>query len=668
MSQSGIAFASIVIVVVVVAGTAVGAPVAIDEVDTQPDHPLYFLERIGESIKKPFADDQSWQVARANERIGEFGAMADKGKAEKYGWLIDEADDHLYNAATLSKNNTELREATEALAKHLVVLEDIKKKVPKEVKSRISRSQLCSYASMRVLENVSAEAHGEISEPLKIELENRMNEVKTMTENLRAEQIPSFKIQVKDSMQVEPEEVKLEIENASVYASTVPLIENLHINIVDVVIHPENEKPYIWENFELGSLTFGDITYETGISGKIHRPQEMKLNENYPIYLYPEYENVEIASLGLLDIGFNFCVGPGITLGVYDIHRWDLYLHVGIGVVTPLGTWWDQVKWHIPIIVHEPTRVRISAEGNLENLARDLQLGELKGPYKIEIRLEENNEPLGSIDNIVADKLAHQMTLGGGTFYQPADQLGFYVEEGYEYLVGLYQRNLDRDLETINICVGPSLVFKYKIFFIDIELLLHFGLGFGEWDWPILEHFGPLWGTSFSGVSLSSSSLSYRHPEHDWERTDWYRVKSDQINPSCEYVEYHINGELDAVAITDEVGYVGPIGMWTEPENLISISSLGPDNVYYAVNSQVKVIGKFSDKRGNETVIDNILVYYWGSKNISAGDNVKGYVKLVVLPDENPIKYFSALDEGYYVNSENEVITIGPGSFEIEMS
>jgi len=222
MSQSGIAFASIVIVVVVVAAsTTVGIPVAIDEVDTQPDHPLYFLERIGESIKKPFADDQSWQVARANERIGEFGAMADKGKAEKYGWLIDEADDYLYNAATLSKNNTELREATEALAKHLVVLEDIKKKVPKEVKSRISRSQLCSYASMRVLENVSAETHGEISEPLKIELENRMNEVKTMTENLRAEQIPSFKIQVKDYMQVEPEEVKLEIENASVYASTV---------------------------------------------------------------------------------------------------------------------------------------------------------------------------------------------------------------------------------------------------------------------------------------------------------------------------------------------------------------------------------------------------------------------------------------------------------------
>ena len=518
MRQSGIAFASIVIVVVVVAGTAVGAPVAIDEVDTQPDHPLYFLERIGESIKKSFADDQSWQVARANERIGEFGAMADKGKAEKYGWLIDEADDHLYNAATLSKNNTELREATEALAKHLVVLEDIKKKVPKEVKSRISRSQLCSYASMRVLENVSAEAHGEISEPLKIELENRMNEVKTMTENLRAEQIPSFKIQVKDSMQVEPEEVKLEVENASVYASTVPLIENLHINIVDVVIHPENEKPYIWENFELGSLTFGDITYETGISGKIHRPQEMKLNENYPIYLYPEYENVEIASLGLLDIGFNFCVGPGIALGVYDIHRWDLYLHVGIGVVTPLGTWWDQVKWHIPIIVHEPTRVRISAEGNLENLARDLQLGELKGPYKIEIRLEENNEPLGSIDNIVADKLAHQMTLGGGTFYQPTDQLGVYVEEGYEYLVGLYQRNLDRDLETINICVGPSLVFKVELLplpHLNIELLLHFGLGFGEWDWPILEHFGPLWGTSFSGVSLSSSPLSYRHPEHD---------------------------------------------------------------------------------------------------------------------------------------------------------
>lgn len=47
LGQKGIAAVATVVAVAAVAGAATGTPIAIDEIDTNPDGPFYSLERVG---------------------------------------------------------------------------------------------------------------------------------------------------------------------------------------------------------------------------------------------------------------------------------------------------------------------------------------------------------------------------------------------------------------------------------------------------------------------------------------------------------------------------------------------------------------------------------------------------------------------------------------------
>ncbi len=60
LGQRGVAVATVAVAAVAVAGASAGTPVAVDEMDTQPDSALYGLEKAGESIK-----ESTYAVVRA---------------------------------------------------------------------------------------------------------------------------------------------------------------------------------------------------------------------------------------------------------------------------------------------------------------------------------------------------------------------------------------------------------------------------------------------------------------------------------------------------------------------------------------------------------------------------------------------------------------------------
>lgn len=84
MDKKGIAVVSVAVIVLATAGGAVAAPVVVDAVDVDPDHPLYALERLGERIRRVSDDDQ------IEERFEEYQRMVVKGKALKYRAILGE--------------------------------------------------------------------------------------------------------------------------------------------------------------------------------------------------------------------------------------------------------------------------------------------------------------------------------------------------------------------------------------------------------------------------------------------------------------------------------------------------------------------------------------------------------------------------------------------------
>ncbi len=157
MESKGIAPLVVMIIVVAAGGASIGAPVAVDTIDVDPDSPFYALERLGERIKG--VGDMSLM----QERFMEFSKMCDKGKGSSYLSIQDEFQ-RLYD-----KLMTKLPENSPKRAK---ILEWIQKQRARFVKNRI---QLLKEAALRMkldLRGTTDEARvAEIEEQLSQALE-----------------------------------------------------------------------------------------------------------------------------------------------------------------------------------------------------------------------------------------------------------------------------------------------------------------------------------------------------------------------------------------------------------------------------------------------------------------------------------------------------------------
>jgi len=79
----------VVVVVAVLVGSAVAAPVVASAADVDPDHPLYPLKRVGERIRG--LDN----VEQMKLRWQEYQRMAEKGKGLQYRHILQEFVDKL---------------------------------------------------------------------------------------------------------------------------------------------------------------------------------------------------------------------------------------------------------------------------------------------------------------------------------------------------------------------------------------------------------------------------------------------------------------------------------------------------------------------------------------------------------------------------------------------
>ncbi|MBS3815346.1 MAG: hypothetical protein KGY45_02135, partial [Hadesarchaea archaeon] len=189
MNEAGVAVIAVAVATVAVAGGAVGTPVAVDEMDVQPDSPLYGLEKAGESIKEAtVAGGQGWEIARGEERTQEYEYMASKAKevTNNHVNLLDEAGDRFGKAVEASDSAEGLQKAKEALDKHISVLENVRENVPDVAKPAISMAISRSAKGKAVVEDV---ASGELPEKLgdaeKNEIKNQMKEINEHAEKVQ---------------------------------------------------------------------------------------------------------------------------------------------------------------------------------------------------------------------------------------------------------------------------------------------------------------------------------------------------------------------------------------------------------------------------------------------------------------------------------------------------
>lgn len=70
-------------------------PIAVDSVDVDPDHPLYYLERLGEGLKEKFVGNSNWHSDRATERLQEYVRMIEKNRERGYRGCISNYLEHV---------------------------------------------------------------------------------------------------------------------------------------------------------------------------------------------------------------------------------------------------------------------------------------------------------------------------------------------------------------------------------------------------------------------------------------------------------------------------------------------------------------------------------------------------------------------------------------------
>lgn len=197
LGQKGIAAMAVAAAVLAVSGSAVGAPIVVDEMDVNPTHPLYGLERAGERIKEAtYAGGQEWNLERAQERIQEFSAVKKKDVSSNHEGLLNESEECLRNGIGMSKDIEGLERAKNAVEKHVRVLENVENKVPEEAKSAVQRAMVRSRAQSKALQEVKENIRGRFGQGelppglLKQELENKLKSVDNVVETLQDKELP----------------------------------------------------------------------------------------------------------------------------------------------------------------------------------------------------------------------------------------------------------------------------------------------------------------------------------------------------------------------------------------------------------------------------------------------------------------------------------------------
>lgn len=115
-------------------------------------------ENVRESIRsgrKPSEVSQRVEIRTAEEMTKKFDQMAEKGKAEEYTALAEEAQKQLQNAAHNADDNTGLQRAIDAVQKHVQVLERVRGNIPENARQGIERAIQNSQKAVNVLENVA---------------------------------------------------------------------------------------------------------------------------------------------------------------------------------------------------------------------------------------------------------------------------------------------------------------------------------------------------------------------------------------------------------------------------------------------------------------------------------------------------------------------------------
>lgn len=378
---------------------------------------------------------------------------------------------------------------------------------------------------------------------------------------------------------------------------------------------------YTWVdlNESIETITIEGTTYKTGLLGRAYIPKEIEPNKVYPIYILPS-RNSEASTLAVA--GISFCITPAFDIDVAN-EKFDLYLHFSVGAhfLDKFLEMWNK-HWHL----WSNDKVKISYK--VDEKLFSISLTELKpgewNIYKIEVKAEvpESADVAEPLKFSVESNLG---TLGESFWWRWKDNLGIWVERKYgtTFLVGVYQREFNQ----VKICPGPSIVVG-----VPTELWLHFGIGFGEdeedWDEEV-EHIRLL------EIPLA---LAEKPSECEWDRIDWFEIKVGR-DGYINHLERHENGYLTAAATSDEreVEYVTICGK----------------KVY-----SVTVSGTFKNDYGSQ-IIEAIL-YYLGKRNIRQGDHLEGYVKLVTLPYGKSKTYISALEDCYWITSNEYTVTILP--------
>ncbi|KXB08099.1 hypothetical protein AKJ58_00930 [candidate division MSBL1 archaeon SCGC-AAA385D11] len=191
-SQAGVATAAVMVAIVAVVSGAVGTPIIVDEIDVQPDSPLYGLERAGEKIKEiTLAGGQNWQLDRARERTEEYLSIVEKRIVRNHVELLDDSGERLSNAIESAEDKKGLEEAREVIDWHIRVLENLqgKENLPDVAKTAISLAISRSAKGEIVLADViSGELpSGRLSESVREEIRSQVESVREKARSLKDE-------------------------------------------------------------------------------------------------------------------------------------------------------------------------------------------------------------------------------------------------------------------------------------------------------------------------------------------------------------------------------------------------------------------------------------------------------------------------------------------------
>lgn len=346
LDQKGVGSATVLIVLTAVVSGTIGTPVLVDAADTQPDSSFYSLERLGESIKKPFLDKRTVNISLAEERWGEFSHMVSEGKSKEYMWIAEEPVSHYSKALSLSEDAEELDLAFKGLRKYSLKLENIKTEVPSEVETKLEDLQLRSFITVSEMENMSVKR---IREMRKTELETRLQEIKVKTSKLVERKGPNLEFELSGT----PKDLTLRTEDRSLALQIGKIQEDRRIkqieNLVLKIEKTSSENYYIEiDPSENVSIVWPEdnIRIESGPENI-----ELKLPQKYPYVGRPE--NLEISVENLVDLG----IGRPDNLSVeiieneqeedYKIIQPDNWEVIYLPENVPENKWvWTEKEWY----------------------------------------------------------------------------------------------------------------------------------------------------------------------------------------------------------------------------------------------------------------------------------------------------------------------------------